>query len=174
MDTLKGSTICKQRRGDQVSGNGFPRKVRDVCVRDYCRKWMWCLNQKSSLLGAARDRNSLFTGTCLFEHGERSKCACGVRTQQSCRMNMSHCAQSEIQVWPQRENAAVFSRMNLFLCSWIEIDVFLRADCDPTVPPWPKRSIMVCMNLSGGAGSQQSFRWNMCLCAWRQIHVLAA
>ena len=32
-----------------------------------------------------------FAGTCLSAHGERSKCACGVRAQQSCRMNISLC-----------------------------------------------------------------------------------
>ena len=39
---------------------------------------------------------------------ERSDCTCSVRTQQSCRMKISHCARSENQVCPQRENAAVF------------------------------------------------------------------
>ena len=67
---------------------------------------MWPLNYKSFTLGAARDRNSLFAGTCLFAPGERSKCACGVGTQS--RMKMSHCERNEIQVCPQRENAAVF------------------------------------------------------------------
>ena len=55
----------------------------------------------------------------------------------------------------------------------IEIHVFLRMDCDPSVPPWRKRNIFVCINLSGGARSQQSFCKDMSLCAWREIHVLA-
>ena len=88
--------------------------------------------------------------------------------QQSCRMKISHCAWSEIQVCPQRDNAAVYYRMNLFVdhdgdpCL---LALGLRSKCAP--------SIFVCINLSGGAKSQQSFCKNMSLYAWREIHVLA-
>ena len=52
----------------------------------------------------------------LLVHGEKSKCARGVR------WHMSLCARSEIQVSSRREQAAVF-RWNLSLCARREIQV---------------------------------------------------
>ena len=105
----------KQRRGDRVFGSRVPDNVRDVCVLD-CRNWIWRPRVKIHLsYGAARDRSSLFDGTCLFAHGARSKCARGVRTQPFFCGNMPLCARSEIQVCSQRANAAVLSHEQVFL-----------------------------------------------------------
>ena len=81
-----------------------------------------------------------------------------MRTQQSCRMKMSHCAWSEIQVCPQRENAAVFYRMHLLIM--IEIHVFLRVDCDPSVPP-----AFLCALIYRAVRDRSSRFARTCLCA---------
>ena len=105
----------------------------------------------------ACERSSLFDGTCLFAHGANSKCAHGVRTQQSFRRNMSVCARSEIQVCSQRANAAV-CRMSMFVCARSEIQVCsmrenaalfspehvsLRTERDPSVLVACERSSLV-------------------------------
>ena len=92
---------------------------------------------------AAWERSSLFAGTCLFAHGERSKCAHSVRKQQCCRMNMSVCARKEIQVCSRRGNASVF----------LPEHVFVRSERDPS-----------------GVRAHQSCRMNISLClvrGWR-------
>ena len=102
------------------------RMNMSVCVRREIRLCSWRENAavfspEHVSLRTERDPNvltackcsSLFDGTCLFAHGKRSKCARGVRTQQSFRRNMSHCARSEIQVCSKRANAAVLSHEHL-------------------------------------------------------------
>ena len=121
---LWGLQAVKQRHGDCGFGSRVRDSVRDVCALD-SKNWFWRPQVKIIYLGgAARDRNSHFDGTCLFAHGERSKCARGVRTQQSFRRNMSLCARREVQVCSQRANAAVLSHEH----------VCLRTERDPSVP----------------------------------------
>ena len=78
---LWGLQSVQHRRGDWGFGSRVPDSVRDVCA-PHCRNWMVSASQNHLSWGAARDRSSLFDGTCLFAHRARSKCARGVRTQQ--------------------------------------------------------------------------------------------
>ena len=160
---LWGLQSVKQRRGDRGFGSRFPDSVRDVCALD-CRDWIW--------REAARDRNSLFDGTCLFAQAARSNCAPGVRTQQSFCRNMCLCARREIQVCLLRENAAVA----------LPEHVSLRTERDPSVLVACERSSLahehVLLLAHGerckcacGVRTQQSFRWNMSLCARSEIQL---
>ena len=88
-----------------------------------------------------------------FAQSERSKCARrSVRMQQSCRMNMSLCAQaereSETLVCMRRENAAVLSHEHVSVRTESEIQVCSR---------------------HASVRMQQSFGMNVSLCARREI-----
>ena len=112
---LWGLQSVKQRRGDCGFGSRVPDSVRDVYAHD-CRNWIWRAQVKLIYLGGQREiSRSLLDGTGLLAQGARSKCAPGVRTQQSFRRNMSLCARREIQVCSQRANAAVLSHEHVCL-----------------------------------------------------------
>ena len=141
-----------------VFGSRVPDNVRDVCALD-CRNWVWRPQVKISYLAEQREIAAVFSMehvslrtetdptvlvACersslshkhifLLAHGERSKCARGVRMQQSFPWNMSVCARSEIQVCSQRENAEVF----------LTEHVSLRTETDPSVLVACERSSVV-------------------------------
>ena len=97
-----GLQSVKQRRGDRGFGSRVSDSVRDVCALD-CRYWIWrpqvgggleiaavfsmehvsLRTERDPSVLAACERSSRFAGTRFLAHGERSKCACGVRKQQS-------------------------------------------------------------------------------------------
>ena len=140
-----GLQSVKQRSGDRGFGSRVPDSVRDVRALD-CRNWIWRPQVKTCLFWgvqceiaavfsmehvslrtdgdpsvlAASKRSNLCAGTCLFVHGWRSKCACGVRPQQCCRMNRSSCARREIQLAPGVRTQQFFRR-NTSLCARTEI-----------------------------------------------------
>ena len=136
-----GLQSVKQRRGDRGFGSRVPDSVMDVCVFD-CRNRIWRLQVKNHLSSeAARDRSSFFDG-------------------------------GEIQVCSRRENAAIVLPEHAPLCT----------ERDPSVLVACERSSLSHEHVfflahgerskcARGVRTQQSFRWNMSLCARREIQV---
>ena len=113
------------------------------CTTHFCLR-----TERDPSVLAAWKRSSLVVWRWIIAHGVRSKCARSVRTQQ-------------------------------FFIAWIcllimtEIHVFLRVNCDSSVP----QTQHFCMHESVGqreiAAVVLQEHVSVTLCAWREIHVLA-